>query len=493
LKKIFDFILKRYQIFIATFILLTAFIISRLPFFIYLPIVGFHPDTPDYFMPVVVINNGLLPKFGLLPPLYPLFLYFIGYLSNNILSVVIVQNLISFTVSLFYIAVIYKIKKNLTVWASLSFFVFFMSSYSIAFDTMLTTESIYASSLILIAALSLLSLNYKNKYIWISFSLALILPFLIRPNGFVIFFLLFLFILFMYVNDYPRRLYVYLIVPLVIVLVLGVIYNYITLSQPIPDRIMTYLPFTEKKDKYQMSLDNYQGKEKPFSKEKIKAISDSIYGYIAEASRRQVESGEIKLYKNKFLKFLIFFNAISYDSRTFYYAELNRRYNDFYINDYIKNTNWNEFNVVFISENFKKLMFKNYYDNLPPINFYQNADFKNTNSKINKSYLLKAYTLYYNYLFMYFFRTKFFILTLSIIFIFSLIRFYQSRFKDINSFYVFFLIAILASTALFFTLTGFNTGSWRYVYPTEFIYYLVPVFIPFLFNFKKKKNSHAQQ
>jgi len=485
IKSFFSFVGKHYKLLIAVFILISAFLISRLPYFLYFPIVGFNPDTAVYFTAIEGLTYGELPKFGVVPPLYPLFLWLVGLFSNNLITVVYVQTIISFISALFFLIVVYKYFPKLSIPFSIGFSVFFMSSHSIVFDSTLLTESIYASILINICTLLIWAIFSNKKFVWILLSICLSLPLFVRPTGFVSIPFIFIICFYFYFTNKKKVLYFNLIFPFVVIILLSSLYTYITLNKIIPGRIMSYIP-SKNITKYDLAIKSYQGKTTPYTKEQWRqiVIKENYIFYKNDLQLKKTE--KYKVYKNPLMRFLVFLNAISYESRSFYYDEIYKRHRDFYIDNFMEKTYHNNpFNIAPFSISFKQLMFKNYFKKLPNDNFYNDCDIiNNSQAKIKNNLFFKIYDFYYKKINLPFFRNKLWIILMSITFIFSLFKLIKSRFQDTVAFIVFFMCCVLYFSAFLMLFTSENTGSWRYVYPTEFIYYISSVFIILFFNLK---------
>jgi len=484
-KEFFTAIKKRYQLIIGIIILLFAFLISRLPYFLYFPIVGYHPDTAVYFTAIEGIYSGQLPKFGVVPPLYPLFLWLTGLVSSNILIIAIVQTIMSIFSALLLIYNIYKYLKSFTIAIAISLSAFFMTGNSITFDSMIMTESFYTSSIIVIFAVLIKAVFSNNKSAWIFVSVTLTIPFLLRPNGVITFLFLFLILIFLFINKLNKNLYYYTTLPFLSIIITWLIYNFISSGSILPDRLMTYFNL-KKIPTYQLALQNYQGETKPYTEAEWKSIT------LADTIFHNINSNEIRHDKrSKVYRFLVFLNAISYESRPYYTSEMYRRYTDFYIKRFIERTyHNNSFNIAPFSEQFKKRMFKNYYLKLPTDNFYQKADIQNNSlSLLNKSVIYNIYNFIYNYLILTFFKNKIWIFLSFLSFLLSCIRLIKSRFTDKTAFIIVFIVSFLYVTDLIMCFTGHNTGSWRYTYPTEFIFFISGVLLIYFINFKTIKNK----
>jgi len=478
-------LLKEHSVFIISFfILAAAFIISRLPFFLYFPIVGYHPDTAVYFLASEGLYHNQWPRFGVVPPLYPLFLWMTNFISNNVLIISVLQTVLSFLAALFFITISYKYLRRLTVFFAIGLSVFYMSSHSIAFDTMLLTESLYTSMLVAICALLIWAVFSDKNGVWVGLSIMLCALFLLRPIGMIAVILLVILFIYFVFNKFSLKKYLFLGLPYIIIIIFSMVYSRLTLGEFIPARLQNYYS-KSKTPTFDWAVKSYQGKTPHYSYEEwIDIIEKHRVKPIKEK-----ENGE-KVYKSKFMRFLVFLNAVSYESRSFYDNELFRRYNEFYNYAYInKKYHGNSLNIAPFEKDFKKIMFRNYLENLPNINFHQKADVTNPESEIRKSLLFSTYNFVNNNIILPLFKTKIWIILMAMVIVISILKLYKTKLRDKESFIVLFFVSILFATGVFMVFTGHNTGNWRYTYPTVFIFYIVPVFLLILLKYNKKKCS----
>ena len=222
------------KLYIAFAIILFAFLFSRLPYFLWMPIPCFEPDTFDYYAIVRDLIQGSFKGFGILPPGYILFLFLMELLFKKTIYILIIQNLISLTACLFLIAVISKYYKKVVIPAAIAMVIYMMDSYTLWYDFTFLTESLYRNSLIIISGFVVLLLNTNKGKYWIIFSVLLLFPPLIRPNGLYIYFLLLLFMIYMFMNKYAFKYYLYLLIPFLILNIAWSEYNYKTEGKFLP-------------------------------------------------------------------------------------------------------------------------------------------------------------------------------------------------------------------------------------------------------------------
>lgn len=457
---------KHYTLIIALFIIVAAFVISRLPFFMYMPLVGYHNDTAVYFSAIEGLQNGSLPTFATVPPLYPMFLWFAGKLSGNILIYIILQTAFSFLSAVFFITVTYRYVPRATLYMSVGLSVFFMSGHSIAFDTMLLTESLYVSILIVTCALLLWALHSKSLLPLVLLSLFLALPLLIRPTGIIVFLLLGAVVIRLFFIKASIKTHVALLLPFAALLLSGMYYSYAVGNGFVPKRIQGYF-IKQDVDVYALAMEDYSGDTTTYTRAEWNLLRLNTPGPTkGEAAQ--------KVYTNPFMRLLVFFNAVSYESRPFYSNELYRRYNSFYRDNFTaKLYHNNGFNIAPFSASFKRLMFKNYIKGLPPDNFTVVADVKNNpDASLNKCFAYRIYDIFQTYIALPLFKNKLWILLTALAFAMALLKLYRTRLADKMAFFTFFTVSLLLLTALIMTFTGHNSGNWRYTYPTEFVFYM---------------------
>ena len=133
---------------LVSFIIFTsAFLVTRLAFFYYYNIHNFSVDYLSYFTIVDQLDRGMLPNLSIRTPGYPLFLKLVFTFVSKNSAVVVVQNSITFAVSLFFIYVIYKKYKSLCLFAAIALIAFVSSSVHLKHDTTLLAESLYVNAM----------------------------------------------------------------------------------------------------------------------------------------------------------------------------------------------------------------------------------------------------------------------------------------------------------------------------------------------------------
>ena len=231
---IISYLKHRKHFYIACLILCLAFAFSRLPFFIWMPIPIVSPDTFDYYSVVREMMNGSFKGFGLLPPGFIIFLYAMEVIFTRTFYILLIQNLLSFSVCIFFISVVSKYYKKSAIPVAIELSIYMMDSYSQRFDFSFLTESLYRNSLIILAGLMILILNSHRKIYWIIFSVFLIFPPLFRSNGLYIYFLLLFVLIFLLTNKFTLKHYLLLFLPIVILNIGWSAFNYSTENRFFP-------------------------------------------------------------------------------------------------------------------------------------------------------------------------------------------------------------------------------------------------------------------
>lgn len=210
------------------------FSITRLPFFLYYPVVDLDGDSPYYYMNVDQIDKGMWPSFTIRTPGYPIFLKFVFLFFNKNISLIAIQNILSLLTSLFFIYVIHNVYskrfKFLPLLASIGMGAFISSSIHLISDTSYMTESLYVNFLVLFFALFILAVHSKTKITWILCSICMAAVILIRPSALFFILVFFIIIFFLFINSYKKKAVFIFAIPFIVILFLMSLYNYITIG-----------------------------------------------------------------------------------------------------------------------------------------------------------------------------------------------------------------------------------------------------------------------
>jgi hypothetical protein len=466
-------ILTKYSLIISLSVFIISFLFSRLPFFIWAPIPGFAADTYIYFLEIHKLENGILPTFDWLPQGFPFVAYLIGLISHKILAIIYGQNIIRFLCSVFLIKVIDRHYSWVSILSSLSLSIHIMDSTTILFDTSLTTESLYSSILILICALLISALNSGNKYSWILFSSVLILPALFRSNGLYIYFIPLWIILFILVNNYPKKYYLYIILPFIIANLAWSSYNYLA------DKKFNIGYIHRINNSFLPNLKN------------LKIKTGVLNQALQKNNQTKPEKQSFIYQRSNFFK--EYLTNLATDTgkfkKPFYYATTQYRYRFLYVEKWLNDTSYAKFPSdtlgsnyrIPVSLSFKKFIYREYFD-------IENDPYRNIISQFdwgNKTNLwLKLYQFYY-VICVKIFWNMFWVAGFIIVLCYSLFLTLRSKFKNKNSFII-LTICLIHFLALIIVSVGNNRVLTRYISVSEFIDYLVLFLIPVLF--KKDRN-----
>ena len=444
LKQIISDIKRRRHFYIACLILCVTFAFSRLPFFIWMPIPIISPDTFDYYSVVREMMNGTFKGFGISPPGLSIFFLVMEFICTKTFYILIIQNLISFSVCIFFISVISKFYKKLAIPVAIALSIYMMDSYSLRFDFSFLTESLYRNSLIGVAGLMILILNSQKKIYWIIFSVFLIFPPLFRSNGLYIYFLLLFILIFLLVNKFSLKHYLLLFFPIVILNIGWSAFNYSTENRFFPG-----------------------------NPGRLNSVIHKIY---SDNSKPVAKSATLESIKSKATLFVEFSTYVSHDRPQFYYTILVDAYKQFYVSDIIHDTAYKRSDWTLpVDTPLRKLTLKEFYTEP---NKYAGviSDFEQASSH---SLWLKTFNVYYK-VHSFLFNNFIWILLFIAIYFISLLQLIRSRFKNKNAFLLFCLVNIHFLAIL--SLTFFGWFQERYIQVSEFVVYLTIALSPLLFN-----------
>lgn len=446
IKKAINFLNKN-ALLLSILIVIISFLFSRLPFFIWAPIPEFGPDSFEYFGYVNLLNKSNLINFTIIPPGYPLFLYSIGLFSNKIITVIYIQNLLSLLTALMLVIIVYRYYKNIAIYVSIALSIFYLDSFALALDSTLYTESVYTSILIIICGLLIWAINSNKKVSWLLLSGFLVVPALIRPNGIFIYFVLIYLIVYFIFNKYPKVQYLYLIIPFLLLNTIWSAYNYQSAGvffTGSPKRIQSY----------------YQNNQANINK-LIKENKDEQPGIIKY------------IIKVKLPVFKEYITNINKSYWHFYYHTIPTRYHNLYKEDLIHNKEVLAYwcrgdTMTAFRETGRLLMFKEFY-NKGDVYKDEIKHFDKDNKTNNLWVFL--YHIYY-YIHEKIFRNLLWLFLYFSILIVSSFLIIKNKFRD-KELIIINIICLIHLISVVVICT--HDVPWRrYVYVTEFVYYLVP-------------------
>jgi hypothetical protein len=210
---------------IAALLIVVSFIIVRLPFFLHFRLVNFTADTWSYFYPFQQIRQGRLPDFWIRTPGYPMFLAAVLSISRSALAVVIAQCAVTLTSALGTLACFVRVDRRLAYPAAFALIGSVASMYSVDFDTVLMSESLYCSLLILSVGTLTLAVLRGGAPAFVGASFAMAGCMLTRPSGFFFLGVYGLVLGWLFLRRRPRRHVLAFLLPIPIIFLALCTYN----------------------------------------------------------------------------------------------------------------------------------------------------------------------------------------------------------------------------------------------------------------------------
>ena len=210
-------------------ILILIFLVTRLPFFVYYPVVNLGADTPSYLRSIQQAQSGIWPSFVIRSPGYPLFIWLVTIVSDRWLAVILVQNLLSLAASLYLVYGVYRTHAALAIPATLAMLGFLGSTQALTSDMSALSDSLYASCLIVSFAFLLLALQKVGTVYFLLASVAMAAAIIVRPAG-LYFAVIYVFVVvFMVWNHYATSMIMRFVTPFPLILLMLCVYNYFTI------------------------------------------------------------------------------------------------------------------------------------------------------------------------------------------------------------------------------------------------------------------------
>jgi hypothetical protein len=215
---------------IAALLIAVSFIIVRLPFFLHFRLIDITADTWSYFAPVLQARHGQWPNLWIRTPGYPLFLGAVLSISQSALAVVIAQCAVTLVAALGTLACFVRVDRRLTYPAAFALIGFVSSMHSVEFDTMLMSESLYCSLLMLSLGLVTLAVLRGGAPAFVGASFAMAACMLTRPSGFFFFGVYGLVLGWLLLRRRPRRHILAFLLPIPIIFLALCSYNRLTMG-----------------------------------------------------------------------------------------------------------------------------------------------------------------------------------------------------------------------------------------------------------------------
>ncbi|MDQ3193513.1 MAG: hypothetical protein M3P82_00800 [Bacteroidota bacterium] len=509
----------------STLLVLLVFIITRVQYFLYYPVLVLSSDSASYCAAAFDIMDFHSPVFDIRTPGYPLILSLVWMLSKTVYVLALAQSLFTLAVSIFFLWVIDQIYRSLTFLSAISLSVFISSSYYLILEVSLLTEGIFVSTLLLSSGLLMLALKKNQICCWALYSASVALIILIRPAGLFLIGVMAVIFIFFWLNKYKFKFYLSLVLPFAAIIFSLCMYNYMTL------RLFTITPFGEA---------NLSGVTLLFmepSPEYPQLVNDAIKNTLDSVPRSDINyvrnsSGISKLYytfnDNFYRQVSLTENLMKADSALNFVAiqPIIRKISI----DAIKNNP--KIYAKFVMSNFLFFFYNvkvdmNYYEELSGIlqktyvekkyireletgKWRQISSDKTDNEKIRLFFteetlkqndleyveiseaggielkptflksLYEGYESVYNFLF----RNFLWLILFGAVFIISIIKLIKSRFRDVDAFIPFLFCIIYITKAILVSLV--EVSLTRYSFTVEYAVYFSLPFLVLLLKSKTK-------
>lgn len=519
--------------FIYGFVLITiVFLITRLPYFLYYPVLSLSADTAAYIAVAFDLLNSQPPLFDIRTPGYPVFLYIFWLFSKNVFIIIAAQSLLVYLSLIFFLRAINKTYKSYTLLFAISLCGYVSSSYFLLLEISLQTEALFISFLLFISGFLILSLKLNKLQYWILFSVSSAILILIRPAGLFVISLIVLLCIYFFVNNFSVKYYLAVVIPFSFIIFSLCAYNYFTLKKftitpfgesnisgltilfmepsdeypefvnksiretltKVPTNDISYVKNSFSITKYyNVFLENYN-KQMDLLNSLIKYDTSSVpsdYQLII----RKISLDAIKKYPEIYCKFFICNFYLFFINTT---SELN----------YFENIA-SVYKSIVIGNNLEKYMDKRLMNQISSDKsviqdiriFYENEiakqmyldmiDIKNnTDVELKPTFMMglfKVYEKISNLIF----RNILWIILFFVMFFICSYKLLRSKFKDIDSLIPFLFGMLLISKAVMISLV--EVSLIRYSYTMEFvIYFSLPFLFILLKNSKNKINNNNQ-
>jgi hypothetical protein len=164
-------------------VLIAVFTVIRAPFLWYFPRVFMSQDSASYMDVAREIRDGLWPQFVIRTPAYPIFLWAVNSFGDRWLAVVFVQMLLSLAACLLVVWCVREIRPGLAWPATIAMCGMLGSAQVLFYEISILSDSMYASSLAVAAALLILAFVRKSPAPLALASAAMAFAILVRPAG----------------------------------------------------------------------------------------------------------------------------------------------------------------------------------------------------------------------------------------------------------------------------------------------------------------------
>jgi len=199
------------------------FIIYRLWFFVDYPLVAVHPDSGSYYAMSEAITNKILPEIGVRPPMYPIFLSIVFYISNSLYTMVFFQTILTYISGTILLYSLYLFNRSTALIACGVLLSYYFSLQVLEHDTAMLSESLYTSFIISSFGVLIVGLLKNKGYLLAISSILMALAILTRPAG--LFLIITFFIVIIWIYYKKKNILFHFIIPFILILSLTSLYN----------------------------------------------------------------------------------------------------------------------------------------------------------------------------------------------------------------------------------------------------------------------------
>ncbi len=499
-------------------VVIASFLITRLPYFLYYPVISLHPDTAGYLVIVDSIDKGVLPSLYLRPPGYPLFIKLVFLFSNKLFSVVAAQSMLALISSLAFVYVVFKAYRKLTPLVSIALAAFISSNVHLESEISILSESVYVSVSVLAFGFLIAALRLRSTVYFTLFSSAAAYAIYIRPAGIFFVVIVLLTLIYLIVNRFRRVNLIALAAPFSSLLLILAFYNLFTFHAFTLNNnaeltlIAGISALMEQDDRYSRELNNaiikIQGRSKPYEKEILKtswnpemydkalsnaysntggdsAVIGPIINAVGDYPQQKlheiykelyldvIKRNPYQFFRKTFMTFLAYHQNTSNDHEI--YSILNMLYNNTYI----------QRNTVCSSQNITTKTLCKDYSNPQPLPYFSVQE-SDCGSIVNykQTFIQGIHYKIFSKLHKALFRNLLWPVLNLVIFVMSAIYLVRSRLAHTGAFILFAMSFSAIASALIVGLSTFP--NIRYSYPTEFIYYAGAALLPVLWHLDSK-------
>ncbi|KWT84053.1 hypothetical protein [Candidatus Magnetominusculus xianensis] len=211
-------------------LVVVPFLITRLPFFLYYPVVTMKSDFSGYYEIVRQLDKGLFPVFSLRTPGYPFFMKAVLLISNKLFSIALAQTLLSLLSAMMFVFAIFKTYRGLSVFAAAGMGAFISSHFHVDSDIALLSESLYTNCVILSFAFFILAVNLRKAVYFALCSFFMGYAVYTRPAGIFFAVTYCITVLYLFRNKYSWKSITAYAVPFAFLIALISLYNYFMLN-----------------------------------------------------------------------------------------------------------------------------------------------------------------------------------------------------------------------------------------------------------------------